>query len=89
MYIDQHFSGPVLRMFTIRLYLKLLLREFFAIPSFCKSCGVNVRDFSAKDEVWQQIEPHIKYGHVLCYNCFCDICAKLKLSSVWRLEPLE
>lgn len=71
-----------------RLAVKLLLlRRFRAIPSFCKCCGRDVHDFIAPDEIWKQIGPHIPHGHVLCYDCFCAICAKLGLPDVYRLEP--
>jgi len=69
----------------IRLRWKLWLRKWMLIPSFCKNCGVDVRDFTVPDEIWEQIEPHIKRGHTLCYNCFCDVCPKAGLPSYWML----
>ena len=71
-----------------RLLWKLWLRRHRCIDSFCKVCGRTVHDFIAPDEVWAQVQPHIKRGNVLCYDCFCDLCAKLGLPSVWRLSPL-
>lgn len=61
------------------------MRRFFVVNSFCKLCGVVVRDFNAPDDVWKQIEPHIKYGHVVCYNCFCDLCEVVGVETAWRL----
>ena len=55
------------------------------VNSFCKLCGVTVRGFNAPDDVWKQIEPHIKYGHVVCYNCFCDLCEVVGVETAWRL----
>ena len=73
----------------LRVHYKLIKRKFVCINSFCKECGVDVRDFSAPDEVWAKVEPEIKYGYTLCYNCFCDFCCKWKLPSCWKLDYLE
>lgn len=64
---------------------KLVLRRFALINSFCRHCGRTVHDFSVPDDVWEQVAPHIKHGHTLCYDCFCEACAKRDLPSVWRL----
>lgn len=56
------------------------------VPSFCKVCGRNVHDFIAPDNVWAVISPHIKFGNVLCYDCFCDICDKVGIKTVWALK---
>jgi hypothetical protein len=68
--------------------MKLLLRRFMLLDSFCKHCGRRVHDFLVSDVVWQQVEPYIHSGHVLCYDCFCDVCAKAGLPTVWLLEAL-
>ena len=71
---------------------KLFLVRFCNIhlASFCKKCGRQVRDFSVSDDIWEQVEPHIKYGHTLCYNCFCDIWyKKLGYRNTWELKILE
>ncbi len=64
---------------------KLIKKRFFAIPSFCKCCGRDVHDFIAPNDTWKQIEPHIKYGHVLCYDCFCEICSRAGIYPIWQL----
>ena len=72
-------------LFRVRVVWKLLLRRFIVVDSFCKLCGVDVRDFAAPDDVWKQINPQIKHGHVVCYNCFCDLCAEVGLTTMWCL----
>lgn len=67
-------------------HLKLIIRNFFSIEAFCKECGRTVHDFIAPDEVWEQIDKNIKYGHVLCYDCFCEKCHELDLKCVWELK---
>src|SRR5690606_9541792 len=69
----------------IRLYTKLVLRRFWLIPSFCKKCGRDVRDFVVPDPVWEKVEALIPHGSVLCYECFCDVCEEAGLPSVWEL----
>ncbi len=75
----------------IRLYYKLLYTKMLGkdLESFCKNCGRTVHDFSAPNYIWDQVQPHIKYGHVLCYDCFCEICYKLKLPCVWNLKEIK
>lgn len=76
--------------FRIRVWWKLLKRRFFVVNSFCKLCGVAVRDFNAPDDVWKQIEPHIKQGNVLCYQCFCDLCEVVGIETAWSLyQPMK
>ncbi len=75
-------------MINIKVLVKLLIIQFLPIESFCKECGCKVCDFSAPDDIWEEVDVHIKYGHVLCYNCFCKKCKKLGLPSVWRLEEI-
>jgi len=70
----------------VKVFIKLILRKFFIVPSFCKICGRDVHDFIAPDKIWGQIEPHIKYGNVVCYDCFCEICKKEGLKSVWEIK---
>ena len=60
----------------------------FPTASFCKNCGRDVHDFITTDEIWDQVDPHIRFGHVLCYDCFCEICHKIGLPPVWKLEKL-
>ncbi|MCK5614860.1 hypothetical protein KAR91_74045 [Candidatus Pacearchaeota archaeon] len=68
--------------------LKLLYRRYFTIQGFCKECGRTVHDFVAPDDVWEKVEPHIKHGYILCYDCFCEKCKKLGLPTVWKLQEL-
>lgn len=69
--------------------LKLLYRKFFTIQSFCKECGRTVHDFVAPDEVWERVDWYIKYGHILCYDCFCKKCKIIGLPTVWKLQELD
>lgn len=73
---------------NIRLLLKLLARRFFRLSSFCKRCGKTVHDFSAPEEIWRVIEKDIKHGHVLCYDCFCELCAVNNLPCVFEVSPI-
>ncbi len=72
----------------MRLWFKLILRRLALLDSFCKHCGRKVHDFAVPDDVWSQVEPHIKHGKTLCYDCFCEQCTALGLPSVWCLEEL-
>jgi len=72
-----------------RLFLRLILRRFVLLPAFCKRCGRTVHDFSAPDWTWRHIRPLIKHGDVLCYDCFCELCAQKGLPSVWKLVEIE
>jgi hypothetical protein len=75
-------------MLTLRLAFKLLLRRWFLLPSFCKRCGRRVPDVSAPDDAWAAVESRLRRGHVLCYDCFCEVCADIGLPSVWALREL-
>ena len=75
----------------IRLYYKLFVTRVlgFHVESYCKHCGRIVHDYSAPDEIWEKVEPHIKHGHILCYDCFCEVCYRLGLPCVWQLEMMK
>lgn len=75
--------------YYIRVPYKLLKRRYFLINSFCKECGRDVHDFSVDDEVWEKVDKTIKRGHVLCYDCFCEKCEILNLSTVWKLKEIK
>jgi hypothetical protein len=64
-------------------YIKLFLKKFFNLRSFCKQCGRCVTDFDVSDDIWNKVDRPIlydwrgkplkwslKFGHTLCYNCF-------------------
>lgn len=72
----------------MRLIIKLLLKKIWHLDSFCKRCGRKVRDFDAPDELWIKVESRIKYGHTLCYDCFCDMLREIGIPTVFRLELL-
>jgi len=74
--------------YWFRVHVKLFLRRFVLLNSFCKHCGRRVHDFLVSDDVWRRIEPSIRVGNVLCYDCFCETCVNAGLPSVWRLEPI-
>jgi hypothetical protein len=73
-------------------FMKITFKKFkckilkLSTDSFCKSCGRDIHDFSVSDDVWGKIEPYIKHGNVLCYDCFCDYCGKRGLPTVWELK---
>ncbi len=74
---------------TLRVWLKLLLRQVFAVQSFCKRCGRTVHDFIVPDIIWDEIATRTRWGHVLCYDCFCEICGEIGLPTVWKLDAAE
>ena len=65
-------------------HVKLLLRWFKLLDSFCKHCGQRVRDFQAPDDVWKRVVPSIRIRNVLCYDCFCETCVNVGLPSIQR-----
>jgi hypothetical protein len=70
----------------LKVLYKLMKKKFMIVPSFCKDCGIDVKDFIVPDEIWKQIEPTIKLGNVLCYQCFCKHCENIGLPIVWELK---
>lgn len=77
--------------YLIRIFIKLFKVRVLNLStnSFCKRCGIDVRDFTVTDDIWEQIQPYIKYGYTLCYNCFSDIWHQLGHKSTWELKELE
>ena len=73
----------------IKVSFKLWKSKHRLIPNFCKHCGIDIRDYITPDEVWKIIDPHIRNGHALCYQCFVDLCIELGINSIWKLSPLE
>ena len=80
----------------IKLLLKLTLKKLgigcFWDPGqcFCKKCGSKHSfDFMVDDGIWALIESDIKYGNVLCYNCFCELIMKKTKYSYFKLEGIE
>ena len=71
-----------------RVWAKRLLSRIMCVDSFCKVCGCAVRDYRAPDKAWAQVVATVGYRGdlILCYNCFCDVCASIGLPSVWDLE---
>jgi len=78
----------------LRIFLKLFKVRILNLPtnSFCKRCGVDVRDFSVTDDIWEQVEPCIGYkfscSPIVCYNCFSDIWHKLGHNNIWELKRM-
>lgn len=74
-----------------RVLLKLFRVRVLQLPtaSFCKQCGRDVHDFIASDDVWEQVDRHIRWGHTLCYDCFCEVCGQIGLPVVWRIVKPE
>jgi hypothetical protein len=75
--------------YWLRVELKRLRSRFQLVDSFCKHCGRDVHDFHAPDHVWEQVDPYIRRGHVLCYDCFAEVCGRLGLPTVWELVALR
>lgn len=73
-------------LYLIRIKWKRFLATRRLIPSFCKMCGRDVHDFVAPEDVWAKVEPEIKNGAVLCYDCFCEVCKNVGAPSVWTLR---
>lgn len=73
----------------LRLWYKLLTKRLWLRDNFCKRCGVDIRDFIAPDDMWARVEPYIKHGDTLCYQCFRDICEETGLWVTWHLIGLS
>lgn len=58
----------IVRVFTKTALLKLHIRKV----SFCKECGIDVRDFDAPDDNWNRVRKYSGGKNVLCWNCYCD-----------------
>ena len=57
----------------IRALIKtILLRLGLRKVSFCKYCGIDVRDYDAPDDKWGIVFKLSKNKSVLCWNCYCD-----------------
>lgn len=74
---------------NLTVIIKLILRKFKIIPSFCKICGRDVNDFIAPDDLWDEIKDDIRYGNVLCYDCFCELVKSKGCLGVFKLEGIE
>ena len=72
-----------------KLFKRKYLGGVFGINSFCRECGRDVHDFDVDDDIWNKVEPSIKYGNTLCYDCFCEKCKELNLSMCWSLLPIQ
>jgi len=75
--------------YWLRVNYKRIKKRFCLIDSFCKHCGRDVHDFVVDDEVWAKVEPLIKHGNVLCYDCFAEKCREAGLPGVWKLSVLD
>ena len=72
----------------LRVAVKSLWKKFSLIPSFCKICGVDIRDFCVEDSVWEQVANTFpsKKVDTVCYNCFCDASRSAGYTGIWWLE---
>jgi hypothetical protein len=66
-----------------RIAWKRLVSRWRMIPSYCRGCGCDVRDFVAPYWAWSAAA---RGDEILCYNCFADRCGQLGLDPVWRLR---
>jgi len=76
---------------TLRIYIKFFKRDVlhFSTDSFCRRCGIDVRDFSVTNAIWDKVRPYIKYGNTLCYNCFSDIWYQIGYNNIWELKKMK
>lgn len=51
---------------------KILLKSSIRRVSFCKECGIDVRDFNVSDNDWDTVSKLTNGKNVLCYNCYKD-----------------
>jgi len=58
----------MVRIFFKKLLFKLHIRRV----SFCKECGIDVRDFDVMDTQWNRVFKYNKGKNTLCWNCYCD-----------------
>jgi hypothetical protein len=84
-----HLRFLIFALWQLRVWTKLILMQMFLMQSFCRRCGSRVRDFGVDDAVWLKVDPLIKHGHTLCYDCFCDLCAEVGLSNLWWLVKAQ
>lgn len=71
--------------FRVRVWWKRQTSRLWLRDSFCKVCGVDVRDFHAPDGIWDQVFRLGGMNQTLCYNCFCDKCLHIGLPGTWHL----
>lgn len=71
----------------LRLRFKKQLSKFLCIPSFCKVCGVEVRDFEVPQYLWESIVGD--EGTVWCFHCFSDVCTKRGICTYFKLIPRD
>jgi hypothetical protein len=72
---------------SLLVHWKLALSKIMPVNSFCKHCGRYVHDFIAPDKIWKEIEPYIRHGNTLCYDCFVELCNERGIFYVWYLVP--
>lgn len=61
-------------LWKIRVYIKRFLSlTNLRKVSYCKRCGIDVRDFSVTDEEWNDTFGINDESGTLCYNCFYDL----------------
>lgn len=76
--------------YWLRIKVKLFLRKYgLREVQFCKRCGRDAENFTIDDEIWETVEPLIKYGYILCYDCFCKLCSKVGLPQYWELIKIK
>ena len=68
--VRQIINSPFWRLRVLIKYL--LLKLYIRRTSFCKCCGIDVRDYDAPDYQWERVCELSGNKNVLCWNCFCD-----------------
>lgn len=68
--LRKYFSKPF---WIIRIVIKgILLKFHIRKVSYCKECGIDIRDFDVPDEQWNRVFKYNKGKNTLCWNCYCD-----------------
>jgi len=69
----------------LRLFIKKLIKQYFAIPSYCKICGKNVTDFHASNEIWLKITGN-KWT-IWCFECFTKKAREMGICTIFDIWP--
>jgi len=87
---DSFYKNEIIKKYNNR-YLLYEIKKFIRriaikyrinCDSYCKRCGISVRDFHVDNHLWEEFNKRKKIkGNVFCYNCFHDMCI------IYDIEP--